>query len=350
MSAPEARLAVATASAWADAGSSLIAGFGDPAVAEATGGPVTAFEQDLRAYRSIAPAESRGIGFGAFLGKGFPLLEAQGPVATGGFAAAVLQLPKATEHLRMLLTMTRPMLADDACLVLVGHNDAGIRSADRHLRGLIGEGSVIDYRYHCRALLARPTVPPSPFDPRAWLSTLREQPAGRPLIVCSYPGVFSHGEIDPGTRLLLETVRLPPDARVLDVGCGAGVIAAWVAAVVEEKVHAVDVSALALHATFLTAEANDVGDRVLVWGSDLFSDVSERYTHVLSNAPFHAGIKTSSGVAQRLIAEAPGFLRRGGELWLVANRFLDHGEQLARAFDHVTVEAEDRRFRVWRAR
>lgn len=350
MTSPEARLAVAVADAWAPGGPTLVAGFGDAAVADAAGDASLLFEQDLRGFRALPATAGRAAMFGPFVGAGFPALDRWGAAPPDPFSSAVIRLPKATEHLRMMLAMTRATLTEGARVVLVGANDAGIRSAGRHLRELIGEPEVIDYRFHCRALLARATTPAAAFDPAAWRSTFREQLPSGPLAGCSYPGVFSHGELDPGTRLLLETLQLPKTARVLDAGCGAGVIASWVARAVEGKVHAIDVSALALHATFTTAQLNDVADRVAVWGSDLFSDVTERYTHIVSNAPFHEGVRTSASVARRLIAEAPEQLERGGELWLVANRFLDHGEQLAHAFPTVTVEAENGRFRVWRAR
>ena len=37
-------------------------------------------------------------------------------------------------------------------------------------------------------------------------------------------GVFSHKRIDNGTRLLVESMVLPSEGRVLDLGCGYGVI------------------------------------------------------------------------------------------------------------------------------
>lgn len=38
-------------------------------------------------------------------------------------------------------------------------------------------------------------------------------------------GVFSADRVDPGTRILLETVPPPPDGDLLDLGCGYGPIA-----------------------------------------------------------------------------------------------------------------------------
>ena len=37
-------------------------------------------------------------------------------------------------------------------------------------------------------------------------------------------GVFSRRRIDPGTRLLIESMELPERGRALDVGCGYGPI------------------------------------------------------------------------------------------------------------------------------
>ncbi len=37
-------------------------------------------------------------------------------------------------------------------------------------------------------------------------------------------GVFSHRRVDSGTRLLVESMRLPVEGRVLDLGCGYGVV------------------------------------------------------------------------------------------------------------------------------
>jgi 16S rRNA G1207 methylase RsmC len=38
------------------------------------------------------------------------------------------------------------------------------------------------------------------------------------------PGVFSIDHLDEGTEMLLNTIEIVPGTRVLDVGCGYGII------------------------------------------------------------------------------------------------------------------------------
>ena len=70
----------------------------------------------------------------------------------------------------------------------------------------------------------------------------------------------------------------------------------------------------------------------------------------MTNPPFHAGVRTTSAVAIRMIEGAPAHLESGGEMWLVANRFLDYLTPLREAFARVDVVHEDNKFRVYRTR
>jgi len=56
------------------------------------------------------------------------------------------------------------------------------------------------------------------------LSIIHETVRGFELRLATQAGVFAHRGIDPGTRLLIESMRVSPTARVLDLGCGYGVV------------------------------------------------------------------------------------------------------------------------------
>src|SRR5713101_7847896 len=64
-------------------------------------------------------------------------------------------------------------------------------------------------------------------------AVIHERVRGFDLHLETQAGIFAHRALDAGTRLLIETMRVSPRARVLDLGCGygaAGIIAAKLAA------------------------------------------------------------------------------------------------------------------------
>lgn len=115
-------------------------------------------------------------------------------------------------------------------------------------------------------------------------------PEGRLVTLATDRGVFSAARVDPGTRALL--VEGPPvaDGVVVDVGCGYGAIAIALAlrSGSGTTVWAVDVNERALDLCRRNAEANGVGDRVMVAAPD---DVPADLVvdQVWSNPPIRAG-------------------------------------------------------------
>src|SRR5205823_15098976 len=53
---------------------------------------------------------------------------------------------------------------------------------------------------------------------------IHERVRGFDLRFETQAGVFAHRGLDAGTRLLIESMRVSPTARVLDLGCGYGAI------------------------------------------------------------------------------------------------------------------------------
>lgn len=314
-------------------GRTLIVGLWGTAVADALTGrgeDVVTFHTDARAAR-----EARGdVRFGAWLDE------------AASFDVAIVAAPKEAERLRMWLAMARGSVRDGGAVVVVGHNDTGIRAAGKHVRALVGDPEVLAYGSHSRAFRARATVEPAATALEDWAETIVEEVAGERLTIRSYPGTFAHGRVDDATRLLLETIPFEPGRRALDVGSGAGVIAARLARA-GLTVDAVDADALAVRATTETLALNGAEGRA--WASDVYADVVGRYDTIASNPPFHAGVRTITDVAEAVIRGARDRLEPGGALWLVSNSFLPYREALARALRVVDVVADDGRYRVYRA-
>lgn len=255
----------------------------------------------------------------------------------------IVILPKARERLDMLLATLAGALSAPMECWLVGPGKGGIRGALKQFARFTGtEPEPVDSARHCKLYRGEllPAAPASTAD------FVRRWPLGD-LTLCSLPGVFSHGRLDDGTDLLLDALkeRLPA-GPVLDIGCGAGVLTATLAAR-GLAVTAVDVSATAVAATQLTLAEN--GLQAEVHHSDLYQAVPGRFRTLCTNPPFHEGLTHTTDISRRLISEAPKHLLPGGELLLVANQGLPYGDWLREHFAQVSVVRENRRFKVWRA-
>ncbi len=160
-------------------------------------------------------------------------------------------------------------------------------------------------------------------------------------------GVFGSHRVDPASRLLLETVQLGRRARVLDLGCGAGVIGLTLAALhPDAQVTLVDISHPAVEVARENAQLNRL-QNVTVLLSDGYSALEgQRFDAIVANLPAHRGHHADLATAERLIAGAPEHLRAGGAAWFVAGKALPLERTAARAFRQVRLAASDGRYKV----
>ena len=139
---------------------------------------------------------------------------------------------------------------------------------------------------------------------------------GKTLRFTTDAGVFSRGELDAGTRLLLDALPDVLEGSVLDLGCGWGPIGISVkAAWPETDVTLADVNLRALSWAEKNAARNGV--RVACLESDGFSALEGRiFDAVITNPPIRAGKQ----VIYRLFREAFDHLSPGGSLFLVIRK------------------------------
>jgi 16S rRNA (guanine1207-N2)-methyltransferase len=112
---------------------------------------------------------------------------------------------------------------------------------------------------------------------------------GHVLELASGSGVFAQGRLDIGTSVLFRETEPPTGGRVLDLGCGYGVIGlAICVAVPDTKVTAVDVNRRAVLLANQNAEALGVSDR---FAAATPEDVptGEAYDEIWSNPPIRIG-------------------------------------------------------------
>ena len=126
--------------------------------------------------------------------------------------------------------------------------------------------------------------------------------------------VFSKKRLDTGTRLLIESMLLPKNGAVLDVGCGYGPVGIACARFNPElRVIMTDVNTRAVHLSRENIARNKVPNAEARLGR-LYEPVEGlRFDIILSNPPISAGLDT----VQRLIEGAANFLQPMGTLQVV---------------------------------
>ncbi|MDO5436419.1 MAG: methyltransferase [Clostridia bacterium] len=129
-------------------------------------------------------------------------------------------------------------------------------------------------------------------------------------------GVFSKGELDAGTRILLDALPETMTGDILDIGCGWGPIGIcvkkhWPAT----RVMMGDVNRRALHLTEENAVKNGV--EVTCRESDGLAEFMEaRFDAVITNPPIRAGKQT----IYKMFADSAQCLKENGALYLVIRK------------------------------
>ncbi|MEU4112105.1 methyltransferase [Streptomyces sp. NPDC027717] len=174
--------------------------------------------------------------------------------------------------------------------------------------------------------------------------------SGRPVV--NHAGVFCADRLDIGTRFFLQHLpEGPRGRRVVDLGCGNGVVGTAVAlADPEAEVLFVDESFQAVASAEATYKANGVpGHAEFRVGDGLAGVASGSVDLVLNNPPFHSHQATSDATSWRMFTGAEQALRPGGELWVIGNRHLGYHVKLKRLFGNCELVASDPKFVVLRA-
>src|SRR5690554_5948120 len=147
--------------------------------------------------------------------------------------------------------------------------------------------------------------PASRFKPGSFTARLR----GRDFIFWTGAGVFSRERVDPGTRLLAESLILSGVEAPLDLGCGYGVIGLVIAGELPEiRVYMSDPNKRAVELAVKNATDNGITNVCIKEGKGFDPWISRRFDLVACNPPLRVGKK----VVLDLFKQAAGRLLAGG--------------------------------------
>ena len=166
------------------------------------------------------------------------------------------------------------------------------------------------------------------------LATISVEAAGQRLELETRPGLFSPEHADRGTLAMLSRARLEPGMKVLDLGCGCGLVGILAARICgEENAVLLDVDPLAVEVSRRNAERNGVpGVKIVL--SDGFASLDETgFDLILSNPPYQSDFSVAKGFIEK------GFnrLKLGGTLLMVTKRRDWYRNKLSAIFGGVRI-------------
>lgn len=128
-------------------------------------------------------------------------------------------------------------------------------------------------------------------------------------------GVFSKGELDFGTQLLLNTFEysFPQEKDFLDIGCGCGPIGIYAS----KLGFTVDMSDVNKRAMELSKRSlNEQKLKANVFESDAYESINNKYDYIVSNPPIRVGKEK----LYEIIMGAKAYLKENGNLWIVVRK------------------------------
>ncbi|WP_371376172.1 methyltransferase [Thalassotalea aquiviva] len=257
----------------------------------------------------------------------------------------IFYFPKSKAEFLFMLAMLKPHLTAECSVLLVGENNGGVKSALKLCKDQIQFGHKIDSARHCTLMQLRLLPDSANFNLDDWFKTYQLKVNDITIDVVSLPGVFSIGELDKGTQLLLQHLPQKMQGKVLDFGCGAGVIGSYIQKrYPQTEVDMLDVNALAIASSQKTLELNKLCAKV--FASDGLSTVKGQYQAVISNPPFHQGLKTHYHTTESFLAHIKQHLHSQGTLTIVANSFLKYAPIIEQAMGNNSQLAQSNGFTI----
>lgn len=270
------------------------------------------------------------------------------------FDAVVIYYPKTKLRFDYYLSMVSKLLNEDATIYVVGEKKGGVKSCEKQIKAYTPKANKLDAARHCQLYTAWFNGHVCEKSMDDWFQvksvSIDIDSQSVDLELFSLPGVFSASGVDEGTELLLQTIE-PVSGSGLDFGCGCGVISATVSKAFNCELTAVDVDALAVASSNKTFEKNNINAKAV--SSDGLSEIinkNNKYDFIVTNPPFHTGLKTDYGITEALLKQGKKILNKQFEVWMVANSFLPYPELFSKYLTPSVIKNKNKRFNIYKCK
>ncbi len=165
--------------------------------------------------------------------------------------------------------------------------------------------------------------------------------AGIELRFETEPSLFSPKKPDQGTLAMLSRIKFEPSDKILDLGCGYGLVGIYAAKVIGgDLVWMLDNDRTAIEYAAKNLALNGI-DGANVVLSDGFRDLREtNFTKIICNPPYHVDFS----VPKHFIEKGFNRLELGGAMYLVTKRRTWYENKLRSIFGGARVHEIDSYF------
>lgn len=158
-------------------------------------------------------------------------------------------------------------------------------------------------------------------------------------------GLFSINKVDKGTELLINKGITKDNWKILDLGCGYGIIGLSLLLTNQTlKLTFSDINERAIQLTKINLKKYNLQAKVIQ--SDGFENIKEKFNSILLNPPQTAGKK----LCLKLIEESKNYLENKGLLQIVA-RHNKGGKELSKkmleTFNNIKEIAKSKGYRIY---